>query len=310
MSAVISSILKKHSRHCLIRLVTVVTSCVLASLLLNTALVSQPLAAADSTAPRVVSINLCADQLVLELAAAEQIVSLTNLSLDPAASVHFKAAQDYPTNKGSVEEVITLAPDLVIAGQFTNRHTLQLLRNVDIRVEILPIANSIDALFDNLTQVSLWLEQPQNGEAIIAGLKERLNALPTSTEPRPRAAVYDPNGYTVGKASLRGEILDRAGWHNVASDKGIESYGSLSLETMITLMPDVLISSPFSAGTWSRAQAMNEHPVLHRTGLRAEVIHIPSSHTICGGPWTLDVIEQLHQIRKNHISSVDDPAIK
>jgi len=308
MKTAIITIFKLGFSLSTIRSFTTVASCLLGSVMFSLLLVSHPLAATELPAPRVVSINLCADQLVLELAAAEQIVSLTNLSHNPSASVHFKAARNYPTNKGTVEEVIRLAPDLVIAGQFTNPHTLNLLRNVGLRVEILPIANSIDALFANLSQVSLWLEQPLKGEAIIATLKERLNALPKSIDSRPRAAVYDPNGYTVGKSSLRGEILDKAGWHNVASDKGIESYGSLSLETMVTLRPDVLISSPYSAGTWSRAQAMNEHPVLHITGVGAEIINVPSSHTICGGPWTLDVIEELHQVRKNYTEPVKNSA--
>ena len=260
---------------------------------------------ADTDKPRVVSINLCADQLLLALADDAQILSLTNLSHDPAGSVHYRKARLFPTNTGIIEEVLPYNPDVVIAGQFTSRYTLQLLEAVGLRIELIPIASSIDVMLANIEKVAGWLQQQQRGEEIVAGLRQRLDALPEPPSTPPLAAIYDPNGYTVGEASLRGEALKIAGWHNVATDRGISSYGQLPLETLLKLAPDALVESPYSAGTWSRAQAMNSHPALSWRGLDTRVISIPSSHTICGGPWTLDVIDHLLQARMN-IGNADD----
>ncbi len=243
--------------------------------------------------PTVVSINLCADQLVLAFADETQILSLSNLSHDAAGSVYAEKARRYPVNTGLVEEVLPLQPDLVIAGQFTSRYTLQLLQSVGLRVEILPIADSIETLQQNVRDVSRWLDQQERGEAEVQRMRQRLAALSEVTEPKPRAAVFDPNGYTVGDNSLRGQSLNLAGWHNVATDRGIQSYGSLSLESMILLKPDALFESPYSPDTWSRGQALSVHPAIKSRGLATKIIHIPSAHTICGGPWTLDTIEQL-----------------
>ncbi len=243
--------------------------------------------------PTVVSINLCADQLVLAFADETQILSLSNLSHDSAGSVYAEKARHYPVNTGLVEEVLPLQPDLVIAGQFTSRYTLQLLQSVGLRVEILPIADSIETLQQNVRDVSRWLDQQERGEAEVQRMRQRLAALSEVTEPKPRAAVFDPNGYTVGDNSLRGQSLNLAGWHNVATDRGIQSYGSLSLESMILLKPDALFESPYSPDTWSRGQALSVHPAIKSRGLATKIIHIPSAHTICGGPWTLDTIEQL-----------------
>lgn len=247
--------------------------------------------------PTVVSINLCADQLVLAFADDSQILSLSHLSHDPAGSVYADMAKRYPTNTGHVEEVLPLQPDLVIAGQYTSRYTLQLLESVGLRVEILPIADSIEALQDNVLQVSRWLGRPEVGQQEVARMQQQLAALSSVTESKPRAAVYDPNGYTVGDNSLRGQSLKLAGWHNVATDKGIGSYGSLSLESLITLAPDALFESPYSPDTWSRGQALSVHPALKHRGLKTKVISIPSSQTICGGPWTVDLIRELEQER-------------
>ena len=252
---------------------------------------------ADDKLPRLVSINLCADQLLMSFADDEQILSLSNLSHDAAGSYHVEKALQFPINKGEVEQVLPLQPDLVIAGQYTDRYTVNLLKSVGLRVEQLPIANSMEELFKNFEMVAQWTGHPSRGQATIEQFKSRLAALSQSEEPRPRVAIYDPNGYTVGAASLRGEALELAGWHNVATDLGIDGYGSMALETLINLDPDALVESPYSAETWSRAQAHNAHPAIKQRGLKARVISIPSAQTICGGPWTIDVIERLERER-------------
>jgi len=255
------------------------------------------LSAADDTLPKVVSINLCADQLLMFFAEDEQILSVSNLSHDAAGSFFVNKARRFPSNAGQAEEVLLLQPDLVIAGQFTDRYTLNLMHSMGLRVEQLPIANSIQELFENFTQVSNWVGHPARGQTLIEQFKARLIALNPPTDDRPRAAIYDPNGYTVGDLSLRGQALQLAGWHNVATDLGISNYGSMSLESLISLKPEALVESPYSKNTWSRAQALNDHPAIKQQGLKTKVITIPSAQTICGGPWTIDVIESLEAER-------------
>jgi len=250
-------------------------------------------ASAATDLPRVVSINVCADQWLLTLADDEQILSLTNLSHDAAASYYLDKAMSFPTNKGGVEEVLSLQPDLVIAGDFSSRYTVDLLKASGLDVKTLPLAYSIEDMLSNLSLVAGWVQQPKRAEGLRLELNRRLDAIPEHQEPKPKAAIYDPNGYTVGKETMRGDMLDRSGWHNVALDKGIGSYGTLSLETLISLDPDVLIASPYSAGTWSRAQSLNAHPALDQTGVGSKVIEFPSAQTICGGPWSVDVVERL-----------------
>jgi len=267
-------------------------------LLLTASFVMAPHANAENK-PRVVSINVCTDQMLLALADPEQILSLTFLSHNESASVHREKALQYPTNKGIAEEALALKPDLVLAGAFTSKYTLQLLQRAGMQVKSVNIASSIEEVIETLTEVGRWLQQEERAQALVNDMNARLAKLPTVPNARPRAAIYDPRGYTVGGGTLRGQSLELAGWYNVAVDRGIEQYGNLALETLLTLAPDVLISSPYSEGTWSRGQTINKHPALLQSGLRADVIKVPSAKTICGGPWTVDVIEQLAQVRQN-----------
>lgn len=243
------------------------------------------------------SINLCADQLLLLLADDEQILSLSNLSHRMAGSYFYKEARKYPVNKGQSEPILNLNPGIVIVGQYSNVHTVNLLREVGLRVETLPIANDLDTLFSNIKSVAVWVGKEQTGIDIVKQLKDRLARLQKSVKPGPVAAVFDPNGYTSGKNSLRGQMMELAGWQNAATIAGIENYGKLTLEEIINLSPDALIESPYSPGTYSRAQIMSQHPALLGAGLQPHIIRIPSRMTVCAGPWTVDVIEQLQTER-------------
>ena len=258
---------------------------------------------ASDDLPGVVSINLCADQLLLELAAPEQVRSLSKLAADPAASHHVARAAGVPTNDGGAESVLALDADVVIVGEYSDRYTVRLLETRGQDVRTLPLADSVGDVLDNLRLVGDWIGRSAEARELVASLEARLeavaasNAADASARP-PAAAVYDPNGYTVGPETLRGEMLARAGFANVAEAAGIAGYGSLSLESVLRRAPDVLIDSPFSPGTWSRAQALSLHPALRSRGLRPEVITHASADTICGGPWTVALIERLAKERR------------
>src|SRR4051794_41669818 len=97
----------------------------MAGLVVSAAPIHAALAAdevATATKPqRVVSINLCVDELVLRLADRRNIASISWLSLDPKNSNVAALAREFPINHGVAEEIVPLKPDLVIAGMYTAR---------------------------------------------------------------------------------------------------------------------------------------------------------------------------------------------
>ena len=63
---------------------------------------------------RIVSLNMCTDELVLRLANPEAIASVTWLSQDPRNANMAEAARRIPANHGLVEQVLAFRPDLEI----------------------------------------------------------------------------------------------------------------------------------------------------------------------------------------------------
>ncbi len=248
---------------------------------------------ASASKPRVASLNLCADQLIMLLADAEQIASLSRLSTEEAGSLYATAAASFSQNNGTAENVVSESPDLVIAGAFSVNYTPRLLEDLGVPVKTLPLANSIEEAISNVQLVAALLEQQERGAAVIAKMRSRLAALPEPAEKPPRAAFYDANGYTVGAKTMRGEALRLAGWANVAEELGFDAYGTLSLETLIHLWPDAVIEAPYAQGSYSRAQQLTKHPAIGKGGFNPKRITIPSNKTVCAGPWSLDVIDSL-----------------
>jgi iron complex transport system substrate-binding protein len=275
--------------------------------LLAAAACMQP--AASSPLPSVLSINLCADQLVMLLADPSQVRALSSLSRDEEGSYFHERAQKFAQAEPLAEDILPRSPDVVVTGTFNSRYTLSLLDELGVNVETLEIADSIESMFDNIQQMGDILHQQARAASLIAGLRQRLAeidsrvalldaAMLSRGATAPRAAVYDANGYTVGMQSLRGEAMTRAGWHNVAADKGIQSYGVLALEDMVRLAPQALIESPYSQGNYSRGQVLADHPALRQAGLDPMIISLPSNQTICAGPWLIEIIEQLVDARE------------
>ena len=93
--------------------------------------------AAHASAARVVSLNLCTDQMLV-LLAPEKIAALSPLARDLALSFVAPQAAHLPVVRASAEAVLELRPDLVLAAPYGAQTTLALLQQE--RVPVLRIA--------------------------------------------------------------------------------------------------------------------------------------------------------------------------
>lgn len=254
-------------------------------------------ALAEPAPRRVVSINLCTDQLAMMLAAPGQLVSVSDLAADPHSSAMAEAATAYPVNHGRAEEVYLLDPDLVLAGAYTARATVEMLRSVGIEVVQFAPASSLADTRDRLAQMARVLGQEARGDALIAEFDARLAVLSDSGGDRPRAALYHPNGYTLGGGTLSDDILQAAGFRNLAREIGIKGGGTVPVETLVMAAPDLLISGTPLPGA-SRSEALLEHPALEVLRAARAGLRITSPSWICGTPHALDAVDRLVETRR------------
>ena len=77
------------------------------------------------------------------------------------------------------------------------------------------------------------------------------------------AVIVRPGGFTVGAASLANELLYLAGLHNTAAEQGLDRWGSLSMEALLTSGPELIVLTGYRSSQPSLANAVLEHPALH-----------------------------------------------
>jgi iron complex transport system substrate-binding protein len=240
---------------------------------------------------RVVSINLCTDQILLLLADRGQIASISWLGADPEESAYAALGQGLPVNHGQVEQVLPLQPDLVLAGSYTAPFTVALLQRLGHRVLVLPPADTLDALEGHLRTVAAALGQTARGEALIADMRARREALRAAApDPPVPALIVRAGGFTSG-SGLTHELMELAGLRNVATELGLDRWGSLSVETLLRTQPRVLIIPSYRPHQASLANATLEHPALRHFSADRLVVAPRSAWLGCETPAMLDAAE-------------------
>ncbi|MCP4385528.1 MAG: hypothetical protein GY798_29635 [Hyphomicrobiales bacterium] len=160
------------------------------SSLLVAGVLAGAVASAMSAVPgRVVSINLCADELLVGLADPEQIAGLSIFATNPRISFLADQAAAFRHDPGPAEIVVEPAPDLVLAGRYTKRATCTMLSALGYEVVPLEPARTIDDSIDQIRQVAALVGHPALGRLFPAEariiLPERLTvcggpSLPTA----------------------------------------------------------------------------------------------------------------------------------
>ncbi|VAX08659.1 Vitamin B12 ABC transporter, substrate-binding protein BtuF [hydrothermal vent metagenome] len=245
---------------------------------------------------RIVSINLCTDQLLLMLADPEQISSISYLALEPNSSFMAKQAQQHQINHEQAEELLALKPSLILADEYSDQALISLMKKLNYQVEIFPPPATIEGIHSNITRMAKLLGQEARGQRLIEQMNQRLERVARQQPAvRPKALFYQPNGYTSGKNTLQDTALRLAGWRNLATESGIQGYNAIDIETLLLAKPEQLFTSPYAPGSHSLAQHQLSHPALKQITAGREMIEIDYRYWICGGPMLADAVEQLHQ---------------
>lgn len=250
---------------------------------------------ADGPPRRVVSVNLCTDQLAMLLAAPGQLISVSHVARDPVMSAMAQEAQAIPVNHGRPEHVFSMRPDLVLAQEYTDPSAIALMRRLGLQVAQIADVSGLDDVPRALREAGTLMGREARAEELIARYEAGLSALRQPPDSGPLTALYAANGYTAGTSGLTAEILAAAGLRNASQELGYTYAGHLPLELLILAQPQALVTSNTYAGQ-SRSEEILSHPAL--SDLAA---NLPHGHTgpawVCGTPKVLDAIAEMTALR-------------
>ncbi|MEX2449844.1 MAG: ABC transporter substrate-binding protein [Rhodospirillales bacterium] len=255
---------------------------------------------------RIASLNVCVGQLALALAGRARMASMTFLATDPESAYWHKEARGLPVNYGRAEEIMSVRPDLVIAGRYTTSATTALLQKLGYRVELFDPAESLEQLRVNIRRMAAVVGEPARGARLIRDMDRRLAAAASAATPegqKPVAVIFRANGFTMGRRSLINDVLTLTGFSHLSAKLAMEQAGFLPLEKLIAADPALIVFSEFKPEHPSIAHQLLEHPALEYllssrwAGGKRSVAVIPASLWNCGGPFIADAAERLARER-------------
>ncbi len=245
-------------------------------------------AAAQASAPqRVVSLNLCTDELLLMLGHPRQIASVTHLSHQQAETPLWRQARRHRMNDGSLLSIAPLRPDLILSMGGGGRDRLRIAQRLGIRTLDLPYPQSLDDIERSIRAVTAALGRPEPAGAIL----RRIAALRRSA---PRAVIdaiwLGGGGRSVAASGLEAQWMALAGLRQrrLPGDR-------VSLEQLLVAPPRVLLRSDYRNGQYSGAQRWLGHPLARGTR-RSRTIATDGRRWTCTGPLLVEEVMRLRTL--------------
>jgi len=265
------------------------------------ALIASSVATAQQAPRRIVSFNLCADQLVLALADPEQVAGLSPYAADPSLSVMARAANGFPRLEWQAESIVSLNPDLVLVGSWDRSVTQRILAKLGYRVAEIELVRDIASARRQIVEVAALLGHRKRGEHLLAALDAARGRLAgRARTPFTTALVIERGGYAAGSASLAAALLAEAGLR--APPGAPAGYGAfVPLERLIMLKPDLVVIKDPPREPGDQGALYLTHPALRALYPPERRMALPTRFTLCGGPalvaalnYLADTLAQMH----------------
>ena len=238
---------------------------------------------------RIVSLDYCADQYVLQLVEPERILALSRDAEREFSYLHEQAA-GLPKVRPAAEDVLVLGPDLVIRSYGGGPNASAFYARAGVAVLDIGIADTIEEVMSVMGNVAAGLGEPERGRVIVEEMRQRLAALPATTR-HLRSLYMTPGGVTTGPGSLVHEMLLAAGLANFQQEPG---WRPIPLERLAREQPETIAYASFGAGAehpdaWSAMR----HPLAQAQLANREVVPLDGAWTACGAWFLLDAVEAL-----------------
>ena len=216
----------------------------------------------DLPAPpaRIISLVPSVTEILFTIGAQGRLVGRTDFCDYPAE------ARGKPSVGGmlapSLEEIVALKPDLVVATPAGNRHeTFDQLGRLKIPVFLVNPVTVSDVL-DVIARLGRLTERSEAADRTVSTMRDRIEAVTTrvSGRGRPRVLyVLWPDPLIVpGRRALVSELIAIAGGESVTADGG-QGYPRYSMEAALARNPEVIVlashgseRSPLVRAKWER----------------------------------------------------------
>lgn len=241
-------------------------------------------------AERIVSLNACTDELLLQFVQPDQIAGVTRFSHSPKSEAILNSYPEIQKLSGDAEEVIKIHPELVLAETFSSRLLVEKLRRMNIPVSMIGVPRDWDELIKSAAEILNLTGHSEKIESLKKEIGVLIQLGGDSKWKGKTAVFWSAAGHVSGQGTFENTILSTLGLKNSA---GFEGYQFLSLEKLIRLNPDVVVvtQGPEQKDSWSHDTLF--HPALKTALPHLEYVVVPESAVSCASGYTVEALKNL-----------------
>jgi len=251
-------------------------------------------AGAGGSIPRkIVSINLCSDELLLQLVEPERVAALTKFSADPEVSTVASRTKGIKKIQGDIEGVQACGPDLLVGGRFSHKETLRFFKRTGIPVLTFGVPKNFEDIYADIRKLAEAVGAVEKGEAIVQEMQDELVKLKPASGIKKRAVFFQSDNYVPGAGTFENAVMEAAGLRNIAVERGIKDYGRMGLEALIQAKPDVIIFSSEQTKTRTVRGEVLSHPAIKKALPEVRTVTLPTLFLNCGSPASVEAVRIL-----------------
>lgn len=213
-------------------------------------------ASVEEEPQRIVTLAPSAAQTMWEFGAEGKVVGVTkDASYLEGADQKVNITGD--DGAVSVEEVVGLNPDIVLAPDVADNETVKKLRDSGVTVYQFPKAKSLDAVKSKTELIGRLTGECAAATETVSEMESTFSRVEQAVEGEDRPRVlYVFYGYTAGEGTFIDDIITTAGGTNVAAEAGISDYKPINEETVVEQNPEWIILNSGSPSV-PKSQAFN-----------------------------------------------------
>jgi iron complex transport system substrate-binding protein len=196
------------------------------------------------SAKRIVSMAPSITEILFALGLNEEIVGVTDFCDYPEAALTKPRIGGFVNP--SIEMIVSLKPDLIIATRDGNRkETIQRLNDLGFSVYVVN-PKGFDGVMKTIQNIGEVVGRRDEERKIVTAMRTKRENILALTQSLPKPRVFFQVGeapiITVGRETLANDLIRLAGGRSISENEAI-NYPHYSIETIMFKAPEVIIIS-------------------------------------------------------------------
>ena len=245
------------------------------------------------TTPRVISTNVCIDNILINIFGTENVVAVSNL-VDDARYSHVRMLdQSIERISFDAETILSLRPSLVLISNFSNQRVVKILKDSGLKIVKVPFATKLSDISQNIQIVGTAIKQQTKAKIAADAIDQHIgNAMPKTGK---FALHVASNNYIYGNNSLISDAIRYAGLATSERNRFGNKPGFYNIENIILSKPDYLIIDGADVIDGLNFEHNRYHPALKMAYPPKHRIKIEPKLWSCAHQLTPQIIDIINQ---------------